>query len=430
MNPVGLLTALCWFSAALHALYLLGLPVRPAAAAALGIVAVVARLRKRLARPEIAPTLPEPQASTDRLQARAFAAVAFAATAALSAVPFLEAASTAPNANDAVHIWMPKAATAADGDRPSLVDDRTDGAHPEYPRGLATLAATLLGPADARDFRAVRLWTVVFACLTLLVAYRTVAEHAGAAYGLVALFAIGAPQEFARQSGSGYADVAVGAALLLATTGLVRDAAGRIRPWTVLGGAAAAAAFKEEGLIVALASLCLVLPPAFGRRAPGAFAATLAFVACAGPWCAMRSTAPSRTLLLVPGFFENPGQLLLRFEATVFELVRTAFGGADPSPGGPEFGSAPPGGDAVWAVLATAVLILAIRKGGPLDPRPAAVLLLASFTALIVTPEPLDWHVATASPRLALQALPALVACASTAIFMPRRRPGPVSSAA
>lgn len=427
MNAVVALTGSCWTAAAAHALYILGLPPRPATAVALAVVAAVAYLQRRRAKASGVSTQSVETAPVVLAQNRAGAILAFVASAALLAVPALEAATVAPIANDAVHIWMPKAATAADGDRPSLVDDRTDGAHPEYPRGLAVATSLLLGPADDRDFRPVRLWTVLFSFLALLVVYRTVAEHAGVVAGLLALLAVGAPAEFGRQAGSGYADLSVAAALLLVTTGSPRDVALRIRPWTALGGAAAAAAFKDEGLIVAAATLCFVLPSAFRRRAPGAFPAAFALFACTIPWCMVRSATPSRALWLVPGFFANPGQLLSRLESTVAELLHIAFGRSDPSPAGPVFGSPAPGGDAVWTVLAAALAILAIRKRGPLDPRPAAVLLFASFAALVVTPEPLDWHVATAAPRLALQALPALVACAAAALFVPPRSSGPVS---
>ncbi len=427
MNAVVALTGLCWTAAAAHALHVVGLPARPASAAAVVVVAVVAYVLRRRAAAAGGPTSVVAERPADRAWSRAGAIAAVVAAAALLAVPALEAATIAPIANDAVHIWMPKAATAADGDRPSLVDDRTDGAHPEYPRGLAVATSLLLGPADDRDFRPVRLWTVLFSFLALLVVYRTVAEHAGVVAGLLALLAVGAPAEFARQAGSGYADLSVAAALSLVTAGSPRDVARRIRPWTALGGAAAAAAFKDEGLIVAAATLCFVLPSAFRRRAPGAFAATLALLACTIPWCMVRSATPSRALWLVPGFFANPGQFLSRLESTVAELLHIAFGRSDPSPAGPVFGSLAPGGDAVWTVLAAASAILVLRKRGPLDPRPAAVLLFASFAALVVTPEPLDWHVATAAPRLALQALPALVACAAAALFVPPRSPAPVS---
>lgn len=418
MSAAGLFAALCWATAGVHALVALGLEGAWGWFVATGVG--LALLVLKAARVPAPVSAPRPRSELgDRA---AYLGAALLASALLAA-PIVDAAVAAPTARDAVHIWLPKFAEALDVAPPDLRADRWFESHPEYPRGFPLLAAAvdalLPGP---RDGRTLALTGAALAWLGLLVAYETAARFGNRLGGFAAVVAIGALPTYARHAGSGYADAALAAAGLVAAAGLARDATRPRRPWIALGGAVGAAAFKEEGVAVLAATCALLAWDVLRGRARATLPPLLCAAALFAPWAALRADAPPRGTLFVAGASANAGMVWLRAESAAAELLHLAFALPDPSPDGPDFGGPAPGRDPVWWLLAAAVVYVAVRGARPFDVRPAALQLALLFGAFALTPEPLDWHVATAANRLVLHAAPPFLAAAA---FLLTARPPP-----
>lgn len=415
MSAAGVLAALLWATAGVHALVALGLEGAFAWFAAAGVgLALLILKAARVRSPASAP-----RAKSELGDRAAYVGAALLATALLAA-PIVDAACSAPTAHDAVHIWLPKFAEALEVAPPDLRADRWFESHPEYPRGFPLLAAAVVLPGP-RDGRTLALTGAALAWLGLLVAYETAARFGNRLGGFAAVLAIGALPAYARHAGSGYADSALAAAGLVAAAGLSRDETRPRRPWIALGGAVGAAVLKEEGAAVLAATCAILAGDVFRGRARATLPALLCAVALFAPWAALRADAPPRGTLFVAGASANAGAVWLRAESAALEILHLAFALPDPSPDGPDFGGPAPGRDPLWWLLAAAVVYVAVRGARPFDVRPAALQLALLCGAFALTPEPLDWHVATAANRLALHAAPPFLAAA--AFLLTARRP-------
>jgi len=313
-----------------------------------------------------------------------------------------------PYSIDAVGCWWPKLREVGAGLPPDLVTFLPD-AHPEYPRGLAWLAA-LGAPGRIAPDSAVLLVPLI-ACVLTCVALHELALQAGRrALAWLVLLAYALLPEVARYAHSGFADLALAPMLLLVGFGLAHGAEDARWLRVAAIGACGAASIKDEGAVVLLITAC-VLALVWARARADALqperrraVQALALLALALPfWWLRVNVSHAGFSSTVPNLLQS--EILLERAAHFPSALAGLFFGA------PAHGIVPARepSAAAW-VLAGVALASAFWAARRIPAWPAAVLAMVYALVLLATPHELDWHVATTADRLALQLVPLALA--------------------
>jgi len=325
-----------------------------------------------------------------------------------------------PLANDAVAIWWPKLREVGAGLAPDLATFLPD-AHPEYPRGLAWLAA-LSAPFGSAPTPILLLLPLAL-CLATCVALRELCGPARAAIGWFALLAYALLPDVARYAHSGLADLALGALLLVAGVGLARARADARWLRVCAAGAVGAASLKDEGAAVlalcALGIACTALRAHARdeRNARRLALHALGLLALALPFWLLRARV---------GHSGYSGSILFLLQPALLAARLAEFPGALATlfTGAPAYGILPlrQPSSAAWlcAALALASAFWGARR---ISAWPAAALAAIYLLVLLATPHQLEWHVWTAADRLALQLVPLAIAAFAAGPREPRSAP-------
>jgi hypothetical protein len=399
-----------------HALLCLGVPGKIAvpALAALGAAACAWRLLRRRAAPEAAAPPTRPVA---RLVLEAGLLLLVAA---LLLVKIAIAREFAITENDAVLIWAPKSVRAW-SEAPPVLDDPGHW-HPEYPRGLALVVATVASPWDELDGRTPRYVGLALFALLLLAAFDALSSRGKTAAGFAVVVILGCLPTVLRQVATGQADVPLSAFVLLACIGLAPQRGGLPAALVALSGAFGALVTKDEGLVFwGVAVLVLAVRLARGGHRRAAIATVVSTVLLAAPWLLLRSRAPGQDSLLLGAWWQNAGFLLMRTDLAIREVAHLAF--ALPAPPPDSFPFVLPdvvaGADrAVWTAAACG-LVLVAGRGGAFPVLPVGILFLSYLGVVVFTAVGIEWQMVTAYGRLVIHGLPLLVVAAADKLMGP-----------
>jgi hypothetical protein len=346
-----------------------------------------------------------------------------------------------PYAIDAVGCWWPKLREVGAGLPPDLTTFLPD-AHPEYPRGLAWLAA-LGAPGRIAPDSAVLLVPLLLCVLTCVALHELALQAGQRALAWLVLLTYALLPEVARYAHSGFADLALAPMVLLVGFGLARgrEDARWLRVAAV--GACGAASIKDEGAVVlAIAAFGLGLvwlrarsrSLESGSRAldSGASAERRAVLSGAsaerravqqGASAERRYALQALALLLIALPFwwlrvrvSHPGYSaaipnLLQVEILIERAAHFPNALAAVFFGAPARGILPARAPstAAW-LLAAIALASAFWAARRISAWPAALLAVVYALVLLATPHELDWHVGTTADRLALQLVPLALA--------------------
>lgn len=334
---------------------------------------------------------------------------------------FLLALGHEPLANDAVAIWWPKLREVGAGLPPDLATFLPD-AHPEYPRGLAWLAAfsAPFGSAPTPMLMLVPLALCTCTCLAL----REVCGPGRGALGWLVLLAYALLPDVARYAHSGLADLALGALLLVAGVGFARAREDARWLRVCAAGACGAASVKDEGsavlAIFAFAFACVALRAHARRCAESSGASVerrLAAISGASAWRRLALQSLALLALALPFWILRARVGHAGYSGTIPFLLQPELLAARlaefPRAFGTLFTGAPAHGilplrqpsSAAWLCAAVA-LTSAFWGARRVSAWPAGALAGIYLLVLLATPHQLEWHVWTAADRLALQLVP------------------------
>jgi len=245
-----------------------------------------------------------------------------------------------------------------------------------------------------------------------------VAGRSGRPFGLAAGALLLATPTFLVEGLSQEADVPLAALLLPAAAILASRLAGRAGPAPEAAGLllGLAAWTKNEGVLWAglVAAVWLVAGGAPSRRElPRLLAGAAPGLVACGLWKALAAPASG---LAAGSFFEGEWSARLAVGERWRQVASALAERFDPREPGFAWGLA-------WAVVAAAALVAlvagAFRSRGPRGDEArfwgllAAGWLLALLPLYVLTPLPLDWHLATSLDRLLLQLYPSALAAAA-----------------
>jgi len=284
-----------------------------------------------------------------------------------------------------------------------------DPGHPEYPPLIALNEALVFRAAgEARTFAVKPFFALAYLAFALLAAEACFRRLRPALAAPLALVVLALPEVNAYAAG-GMADLRLAACVLLLaleTDGAFRRPSRRALAGFVLA-AGACAWTKNEGIAVAtLAALGLAACPRRGGvSARGLAAGAAAVLVLAWSWPAFKAAHGLRDVYLSGAVREDPLANLDRLGA-----IASAFAGF---PLHAELHGHPSWG-VLWPLAGLAAAAALLRGGARRElivPLALLALHLGVYAAVfVVTPRPLEWHLATAGPRLFFHATPWVLA--------------------
>lgn len=323
--------------------------------------------------------------------------------------------------SDPVNIYAPAAVVYAEAGRvdPALLGRVAEPAHLDYPP-LYTLNLAWLFFADGgyNGWLAKPLGACFLVGLFLELLLLARAQGLGRRVGVAAALSFSAVPLAFKEATSGFADLALTAYLAACLAALVRvrpGDRGALARAVVFGGAAALT--KNEGLVLALLlGGVFLLPGLFRRGGCGlVLGAALGFALIVLPWNVWVRSAGFENDLVSGVGSVTPVEALQRVPTVAKFLATESLAGMRTGPMPRTDDLRVPAFGVAYLAFAAALLVQLARllRGGR---GPQAVLLIAPLQLLLYalvfafTPRDLEWHLDTASSRLLLQALPALMA--------------------
>jgi hypothetical protein len=328
---------------------------------------------------------------------------------------------------DAWAIWSMRARFLAFGGDRWLAGFDPEVVLPDYPALLPSAIARLWTYAPTSDAGAPQFIALAFTICIPLLAAALLLSGGGAFVAAACGLALCGTPALLRSGASQYADVEVAAYLLLGIGALHLATTVNVPRLAALGGLSLGlcAWTKNEGsamLVVTIVAFAVREVSARGRSD----ASRYIVACCAGAMLGVAALVPFKLAIAQRSFFfQDTATHAARFlDATRHHVI-----GAALLKGAVQLGS---GG--LFVALAVVALAFGLRRAS--DPRPAwAVLGLGGIAAVewvayLVTPFPLEWHLATSADRLVLQLWPAALLVAFSFVHRPDHSRAQVEAAA